>query len=196
MELQERIIHHFHQGLDLKARTIENFAPQIQQAGELIFQSLISEGKILSCGNGNSAALSQYFSSLLLNRYHHERPGLPAISLNENSAILSGITNDLGFNEVYSKQIQALGQQADILVLLSSSTRTNNLIQAIQSAHDREMKVIALTNRINQDVGTLMLTDDIEICIDSDNPAHINEVQLQILHALVDIIEYQLFGGM
>lgn len=196
MELQERIIHHFHEGLDLKARTVENFAPQIQQAGELIFQSLISEGKVLSCGNGGSSALSQYFNSLFLNRYNHERPGLPAISLNDNSAILSGITNDLSFNEVYSKQIQALGQQGDVLLLFSSSPRTNNLIQAIQSAHDRQMKVIALTNSINQDVRALMLNDDIEISVDSESPAHTNEVQLQIIHALVDIIEYQLFGGM
>lgn len=196
MELQERIIQHFHESLDLKARTVEAHAPMIEQAGTLIFESLINEGKVLSCGNGNSAALSQYFSSLLLNRYRHERPGLPAIALSANSAIMSGITSDIGFNDVYSKQVRALGHPQDVLLLLTSNERTNNLIQAIQSAHDREMKVIAITCALNQDISSLMLSDDIELSVDSDNPAHINEVQLQILHVLADLIEYQLFGGM
>ncbi len=196
MELQERIINHFHESLDLKARTVEAFAPQIEVAAQMIFESLVSEGKVMSCGNGSSAALSQYFSSLLLNRYNQERPGLPAIALSANSAIMSGITSDIGFNDVYSKQIRALGHKGDVLVLLSACERTNNLIQAIQSAHDRQVKVIALTGCMNQDIASLMLADDLEISIDSNNSAHINEVQLQILHVLADLIEYQLFGGM
>lgn len=196
MELQDRIIGHFHESLDLKARTVESHGPLIAQAAHMLFTSLISEGKILCCGNAGSAALAEYFSSLLLNRYSQERPGLPAMTLNGNCSTLSAIASDISFNDVYSKQIKALGHEGDILLLLSAGQRNNNLIQAIQSAHERQMRVIALTGGSNQDIASLMTSEDLEICIDSDIAPLVNEVHLLIIHTLCDLLEHQLFGGM
>lgn len=195
MALQERIIAHFHESLDLKARTLEDLAPHIEQAATLIFASIVNDGKVICCGNGGSAALGQYFSTMLLNRYQQERPGLPAISLSDNCATMSAIATDVSFNDVYSKQIRALGHAGDVLLLLSACQRNNNLVQAIQSAHDRQMTVIALTGASNQDISSLMTAEDLEISIDSEAPAHVNEIHLITLHLLGDLLEYQLFGG-
>jgi D-sedoheptulose 7-phosphate isomerase len=196
MELQDRIIQHFHESLDLKARTIEEHGPAIEQAGSQLFQCLISEGKILCCGNGGSAALAQHFSSLMLNRYHQERPGLPAMTLSADCSTLSAIASDASFSDVFSKQIRALGQPGDILLILSPKGRSNNLIQAIQAAHDRDMQVIALTGDHGGDMTALLLPEEVEICIPSPSTALVHEVHLLIIHALCDLVEHQLFGGM
>ena len=196
MELQDRIIHHFHESLDLKAHTIEECGALIEQVGEQLFHCLVSDGKILCCGNGGSAALAQYFSSLLLNRYHHERPGLPAMALNADSATMSAIASDASFNDIYSKQIRALGQPGDILLAMSPTGRSNNLIQAIQAAHDRDMQVIALTGGDGGDMTALLMPEEVEICINSPSTALVHEVHLLIIHTLCDLVEHQLFGGM
>ncbi len=198
MELQDRIIRHFHESLDLKAHTIEECGELIEHAGQLLFQCLVSEGKILCCGNGGSAALAQHFSSLLLNRYTQERPGLPAISLTADCATLSAIASDASFSDVYSKQIRALGQPGDLLLTLSPTGRSNNLIQAIQAAHDRDMQVIALTGGDcgeSGDFAALLTPEDVEICIHSPSTALVHEVHLLIIHTLCDLVEHQLFGG-
>jgi D-sedoheptulose 7-phosphate isomerase len=194
MELQQRIIEHFHHSLDLKAHVIESYTPQIAQAAEQLFHCLISEHKILCCGNGASAALAQHFSALMLNRYQHERPGLPALSLSADSAALSAIADDSHFSDVYSKQVRALGQPGDILLAFSSDGRSANLIQAIQAAHDRGMGVIALSGE-GGDIGALLSQEELEIRIPSTSTALVNEVHLLIIHALCDLIEHQLFGG-
>jgi D-sedoheptulose 7-phosphate isomerase len=196
MELQDRIIQHFHQSLDLKAHCIEEFGPTIEEAGLLMFQCLIAEGKVLCCGNGGSAALSQLFCALLLNRYRQERPGLPAMALNGDATTLSAIAEDSSFSDVYSKQIRALGQPGDILLALSPNGRAASLIQAIQAAHDREMTVIALTGNDGGGMTALLNPDDVEICIGSPSPPLVHEVHLLIIHTLCDLIEFQLFGGM
>ncbi len=196
MELQDRIIHHFHESLDLKARTIEEYGPLIELAGQQLFHCLVSEGKILCCGNGGSAALAQHFSSLLLNRYSQERPGLPAVALTADSATMSAIASDASFSDVYSKQIRALGQPGDILLALSPTGRANNMIQAIQAAHDRDMHVIALTGDEGGDMTALLTPEEVEICINSASTALVHEVHLLIIHTLCDLVEHQLFGGM
>ncbi|MFT5722554.1 MAG: D-sedoheptulose 7-phosphate isomerase [Motiliproteus sp.] len=197
MELQQRIIDHFHQSLDLKVHVIEQFAPQIAQAGEQLFHCLASEHKILTCGNGGSAALAQHFSALMLNRYQHERPGLPTIALGADSAILSAIAEDTHFNDVYSKQIRALGQPGDILLTLSPNDRPASLIQAIQAAHERGMTVIALSGGDGDggDIAAILTQEEIEIRIPSSRTALVHEVHLLIIHSLCDLIEHQLFGG-
>ncbi|WP_207062658.1 SIS domain-containing protein [Motiliproteus sp. SC1-56] len=195
MELQDRIIDHFHQSLDLKAHCIEEFGPTIEDAGLLLFRCLVSENKILCCGNGSSAALAQLFSSLMLNRYRQERPGLPAMALNGDSTTLSAIAEDGSFSEIYSKQIRALGQPGDVLLALSPTGRAASLVQAVQAAHDREMTVIALSGDDGGGMTALLNPEDIEICIDSPSPALVHEVHLLIIHALCDLIEFQLFGG-
>ncbi|WP_421865732.1 SIS domain-containing protein [Motiliproteus sp.] len=195
MDLQQRVINHFHQSLDLKAHVIETFTPQIAQAAEQLFHCLVAENKVLCCGNGGSAALAQHFSALMLNRYQHERPGLPTITLGAESATLSAIANDTHFTDVYSKQIRALGQPGDILLTFSSDGRSTSLIQAIQAAHDRGMGVIALTGGDSKDIGAILGNDELEIRIPSPSKALVHEVHLLITHALCDLIEHQLFGG-
>lgn len=197
MEMQQRIIDHFHQSLDLKVHVLESFASHIALAGEQLFHCLASEHKVLCCGNGGSAALAQHTSALLLNRYQHERPGLPAIALGADSATLSAIADDSHFSDVYSKQIRALGQPGDILLTLSPDGRSASLIQAIQAAHDRDMTVIALTGGDDDggDIAALLSSDEIDIHIPSTSTALVHEVHLMVIHSLCDLIEHQLFGG-
>lgn len=195
MELQDRLIEHFHNSLDLKAYIVEEQAAQIVHAAEQLFICLVSENKILTCGNGTSGALAQYASAMLLNRYQHERPSLPAMALGADSASLTAIAADSHFGDIYSKQIRALGQPGDALLVLSANGRSASLIQAVQAAHDREMHVIALTGH-QDDLTALLQPDDIEIQIPSEMTALVNESHLLIIHCLCDLIEYQLFGGM
>ncbi|MBV0933387.1 SIS domain-containing protein [Marinobacterium weihaiense] len=194
MELEDRIVSQFHNTMEMHALTIEQHTPLIAEAGELLLQCLVSEQKILCVGNGGSAALAQHFSSLLLNRFRHERPGLPAMTLND-AAAMSGISEDTGFADVYSKQIRALGQPGDILLLISTHGRANSLVQAIQAAHDREMMVIALSGGDGGNMAALLLPDEIEICVPEAEDALIHGAHLLVLHCLCDLIEYQLFGG-
>ena len=195
MELQDRLIEHFHHSLDLKAHVIEEHAPQIAHAAEQLFLCLINEHKILTCGNGPSGALAQYASAMLLNRYQHERPSLPALTLGADSASLTAIAADSHFGDIYSKPLRAIGQPGDTLLVLSANGRSASLIQAVQAAHDREMSVVALTG-YQDDLTALLQPDDIEIQIPSEAPALVNETHLLIIHCLCDLIEFQLFGGM
>jgi D-sedoheptulose 7-phosphate isomerase len=160
----------------------------------LLLQCLVSEHKILCIGNGGSSALAQHFASLLLNRFRHERPGLPALVLND-AATLSGIGEDVGFTEIYSRQIRALGQPGDILLVISTHGRANALVQAIQAAHDRDMVVVALSGHDGGNMTALLLPNEIEICIPGSDDALIHGAHLLVLHCLCDLIEYQLFGG-
>ncbi|GAA0702994.1 phosphoheptose isomerase [Marinobacterium maritimum] len=194
MELEDRIVSQFHNTMEINALTIEQHTPLIAEAGELLLQCLVSEQKILCVGNGGSAALAQHFASLLLNRFRHERPGLPAMALND-AAAMSGISEETGFADVYSKQIRALGQPGDILLLVSTHGRANSLVQAIQAAHDRDMMVIALSGGDGGNMAALLLPDEIEICIPGTEDALIHGAHLLVLHCLCDLIEYQLFGG-
>ncbi|KAA0873921.1 SIS domain-containing protein [Nitrincola tapanii] len=195
MELQDRIIHQFHHSMEINAQTIEQYTPMLAAAGELLLHCLVSEHKLLCVGNGASGALAQHFSSLLMNRFRHERPGLPAIALNADSASMSAIAEDSGFAEIYSKQIRALGMPGDILIAVSATGRSASLVQAIQAAHDREMVVIALTGGDGGNMTALLRPDEIEICIPSEDETLVHHAQLLALHCLCDLIDYQLFGA-
>lgn len=195
MELEDRIINHFHNSMEVNAVTIEQYTPLIAHASEQLLQTLISEGKILCCGNGGSASLNQHFVSLLLNRFRQERPGLPAIALNADGAVLSGICEESSFADVYAKQIRALGQPGDTLLILSTHGRSASLIQAIQAAHDREMQVIALTGAGGGDMKSLLGPEEIEICVPSEDSTLIHNAHLMLIHTLCDLIDHQLFGS-
>jgi D-sedoheptulose 7-phosphate isomerase len=195
MELEDRIVNLFHNSMDTHAHTIEQYTPMIAHASEVMLGTLASELKIICVGNGGSSALAQHFSALLLSRFRHERPGLPAITLGADGAALTGIASESSFSEIYSKQIRALGQPGDILLVISNQGRSNNLIQAIQAAHDRDMYVIALTGHESGDLSALLRPDEVEICVPSDDNAMIYSAHLLILHCLCDLIEYQLFGA-
>lgn len=195
MELENRIINHFHNSMEVNAVTIEQYTPLIAHASEQLIHSLMNECKILCCGNGGSAALCQHFTSLLLNRFRQERPGLPAIALASDSASFSGICEDNSFADVYAKQIRALGQPGDTLLILSTHGRSANLIQAIQAAHDREMQVIALTGSDGGDMTSLLGPEEVEICIPAEDSITIHNSHLMLLHMLCDLIDHQLFGS-
>ena len=150
---------------------------------------------MLSCGNGGSAGDAQHFSSELLNRFERERPSLPAIALTTDSSTITSIANDYSYNEIFSKQIRALGQPGDVLLAISTSGNSANIIQAIQAAHDREMIVVALTGRDGGDMASLLLPEDVEIRVPAKVTARIQEVHLLAIHCLCDLIDSQLFGS-
>ncbi|SEL00372.1 D-sedoheptulose 7-phosphate isomerase [Atopomonas hussainii] len=195
MDLQARIRQLFNDSIETKARAVDVLTPQIELASQLMVNALLGEGKILACGNGGSAGDSQHFSSELLNRFERERPSLPAIALTTDSSTITSIANDYSYNEVFSKQIRALGQPGDILLAISTSGNSGNVVQAIQAAHDRDMHVVALTGRDGGEMAALLLPDDVEIRVPSRVTARIQEVHLLAIHCLCDLIDRQLFGS-
>lgn len=146
MDMQHRIRQLFQASIETKQQALEVLPPYIEQASLVMVNALLNEGKILSCGNGGSTGDAQHFSSELLNRFERERPSLPAVALTTDSSTITSIANDYSYNEVFSKQIRALGQPGDVLLAISTSGNSANVIQAIQAAHDREMLVVALTS--------------------------------------------------
>ncbi|MBK8970549.1 MAG: phosphoheptose isomerase [Hahellaceae bacterium] len=194
MNPAERIEELFTSSIETKQLARDVLPKVIEAAGESIVASLLNEGKVLSCGNGGSAGDAQHFSSELLNRFERERPSLPAIALSTDTSTLTSIANDYSYNEVFSKQIRALGREGDILLAVSTSGNSANVIQAIQAAHDRKMKVVALTGRDGGNMASLLTAEDIEIRVPSKSTARIQEVHLLVIHCLCDYIDNALFG--
>ena len=194
MDPVQRVRDNFNESIQLKTGLIELLAPLIAGAAALMSARLLQERKILSCGNGGSAADAQHFSSEMLNRFEMERPGLPAIALTTDTSTLTSIANDYQFADIFSKQIRALGQPGDILLAISTSGTSHNIIHAIEAAHDRSMAIIALTGREGGEVAGLMRDDDIEIRVPGWSTARIQEVHLMIIHSLCDLVDHHLLG--
>lgn len=195
MELHDRISNHFLDSIEVKQRSAEELLAPIHNAGEAMVQSLLANRKILCCGNGGSAGDAQHFSAELLNRFEQERPGLPAIALTTDTSTITAIANDYSFNEIFSKQVSALGGVGDILLAISTSGNSGNIIEAIKAAHDREMTVVAMTGKDGGIMAGLLSAQDIEIRVPSQRTARIQEVHLLVIHCLCDFIDTQLFGG-
>src|SRR5690606_10466440 len=195
MDMQHRIRQLFTDSIETKPRAMDVLGPSIEQGSQLMVNALLSERKILSCGNGGSAGDAQHFSSELLNRFERERPSLPAIALTTDSSTITSIANDYSYEEVFSKQIRALGQPGDVLLAISTSGNSANVLQAIQAAHDREMHVVALTGRDGGAMTSLLLPEDVEIRVPARSTARIQEVHLLAIHCLCDLIDRQLFGS-
>lgn len=195
MDMQARIRQLYQASIETKQQAMDLLPPYIEHAGQMMVDSLLNGGKILSCGNGGSAGDAQHFSSELLNRFERERPSLPAMALTTDSSTLTSIANDYSYHEVFSKQIRALGQPGDVLLAISTSGNSANVIQAIQAAHDREMSVVALTGRDGGAMASLLLPEDVEIRVPSKVTARIQEVHLLVIHCLCDLIDNQLFGN-
>ena len=195
MDLEERISNHFRESIETKQKSMDELVIPIQHAGSCMVASLLKEGKILSCGNGGSAGDAQHFSAELLNRFEKERPGLPALALTTDSSTLTAIANDYDYNEIFSKQVRALGQANDVLLAISTSGNSGNVIEAINAAHDRDMAVVALTGKDGGKMAGLLHEKDIEIRVPSARTARIQEVHLVVIHCLCDFIDTQLFGG-
>lgn len=170
-------------------------AQPIANAAQAMVTCLLDDHKILACGNGGSAADAQHFAAELVNRFEIERPGLAGIALTTDSSILTSIGNDYDFNLIFSKQVRALGLAGDILLAISTSGNSTNVIEAIHAAHERGMRVIAMTGRDGGKMGMVLNENDFHLCVPAQNTARIQEVHLLTLHCLCDIIDHILLGG-
>ena len=195
MDIDLRIRNHFLDSIETKRNALEELIIPIKHAANCISDSLLNEGKVLSCGNGGSAGDAQHFSAELLNRFEIERPGLPAVALTTDSSTLTAIANDYEYDQIFSKQILALGTNRDVLLAISTSGNSSNIIKAVQAAHEREMQVLSLTGNKGGKLAKLLKGDDIEIRVPSDRTARIQEIHLLVIHCLCDIIDAILFGG-
>ncbi len=192
--LEQRIEKHFIDSADLKYQSALALSKPIAQATQAILASVTSGGKVLACGNGGSAADAQHFAAEFVGRYERERPELGAIALTTDSSIITAIANDYSFNEIFSKQVRALGSAGDVLLAISTSGNSANIIAAIEAAHTREMTVVALTGKGGGKIGTLLRETDVHICVPHDRTARIQEVHLLTLHCICDGVDAQLLG--
>ncbi len=194
MDPVTRVRDHFAESIAVKEISAEQLAESIAAAGLVMSDALLDDGKILSCGNGGSAADSQHFSSELLNRFERERPGLPAMALTTDSSTLTSISNDYAYEEIFAKQVRALGKSQDVLLAISTSGNSENVLRAITAAHERGMRVVALTGRDGGRMADIFAADDVEIRVPATRTARIQEVHLVVIHCLCDLIDTALLG--
>ncbi|MBC8058440.1 MAG: phosphoheptose isomerase [Rhizobiales bacterium] len=192
--LEQRIQQQFFDSADLKYAAAEVLAKPIADAVSALVGSITAGGKVLACGNGGSAADAQHFAAEFVGRFERERPGLAAIALTTDSSVLTAIGNDYDFNAIFSKQVQALGAPGDVLLAISTSGNSSNVVAAIEAARAKEMTVIALTGHKGGRIRELLLETDVLICVPHERTARIQEVHLLTLHCLCDAVDLQLLG--
>jgi D-sedoheptulose 7-phosphate isomerase len=189
--MEQRVRRHFEDSIATKQSAI-GLAPAIVAAAATMTRCLLEDGKILSCGNGGSAADAQHFSSELLNRFELERPGLPAVALTTDASTLTSIANDYAFVEIFAKQVRALGQPTDVLLAISTSGNSENVVRAIRAAHERGLRVVALTGRDGGAMAGVLTDGDIELRVPAERTCRVQEVHLLIIHCLCDLIDAEL----
>ncbi len=192
--LEQRIEQQFIDSADLKYQAAQVLNKPILAAIQAILSCVTSGGKVLACGNGGSAADAQHFAAEFVGRFERERPELAAIALTTDTSILTAIGNDYDFNQIFSKQVRALGQGTDVLLAISTSGNSANVLAAINAAHEREMTVIALTGKSGGKIAKALKETDVDICVPSERTARIQEVHLLVLHCICDGVDYQLLG--
>ncbi len=192
--LIERIQQHFQDSASTKLAALEVLAAPIAAAIDTVFSAFASGGKVLICGNGGSAADAQHLAAELIGRFEQERPALPAIALTTDSSVLTAIGNDYSFAQIFARQVSGLGQPGDILIAISTSGNSENVLAAIESAHEREMLVIALTGKGGGRIKDVLLDTDLHICAPSERTARIQEVHSLTVHCLCDGIDAMLLG--
>ena len=192
--LEQRIQQQFFESADLKYQAADLLARPISDAVHAVLGCLTAGGKVLACGNGGSASDAQHFAAEFVGRFERERPGLAAIALTTDTSILTAIGNDYDFTQVFSKQVQALGQPGDVLIAMSTSGNSANVLAAVQAAHEKEMTVVALTGRGGGKLKEMLAETDVHICVPHERTARIQEVHILALHCLCDAIDVQLLG--
>ena len=194
INIENRITRHFQDSIDTKQRVVAALTPHIATASHAMVNCLNNGGKILSCGNGGSAGDSQHFAAELVGRFERERAELAAIALTTDSSILTAVGNDYSFDEIFSKQVRALGKRGDILFAISTSGNSKNVVAAIDAAHLKGMNIVAMTGRNGGKITSLMQTGDVLLNVDSQVTTRIQEVHLLMLHCLCDAIDNLMFG--
>ena len=194
MKYEDRVSQLFNDSIATKQAALKVLVQPIVAGAKLMADSLKKDGKVMSCGNGGSAADSQHFSAELLNRFERERPGLAGIALTTDTSTLTSISNDYEYNEIFSKQVRALGRTGDVLLAISTSGNSPNVMRAIDAAHEKGIHVVALTGRDGGKMAPQLKTGDVEIRVPSKVTARVQEVHLLALHCLCDLIDQQLFG--
>lgn len=194
MDMTSHMTSHFDDAIDALKAGSRELAEPMAAAVDLLFGTLANNGKILSCGNGGSAADAQHFIAELVGRFERDRLPLAGIALNTDTSILTAVGNDYGFDAIFERQINALGQPGDVLVAISTSGNSTNIIGAIKAAHERDMSIIALTGKGGGQIGELLVDSDIHLCVPHDRTMRIQEVHIVLLHALCDGIDALLLG--
>ena len=194
MKFDDRVSQMFNDSIATKQAALKVLVPPIVAGAKLMADSLKKDGKVMSCGNGGSAADSQHFSAELLNRFERERPGLAGIALTTDTSTLTSISNDYEYNEIFTTQVRALGRAGDVLLAISTSGNSPNVMRAIDAAHEKGIHVVALTGRDGGKMAPQLKAGDVEIRVPAKVTARIQEVHLLALHCLCDLIDQQLFG--
>ena len=191
--LEQRVKKHFFDSIETKKKAAETMPEDIVRAINLIHHALTSEKKILACGNGGSAADAQHFAAELVGRFERERRELPAIALSTDSSILTAIANDYSYEVIFSKQVRALGQAGDVLLGISTSGNSANVIAAIEAAHLKGMSVIAFTGKDGGKIKNILKNSDVHLCVPAERTARIQETHLLLLHCLCDGVDHLMF---
>ena len=191
----QRILAHFHESAELKTQCAAALSQPIGAAIELMFGALSNGNKILACGNGGSAADCQHFAAELVGRFERERFPLPAMALTTDTSILTAVGNDYSYREIFSKQVQAFGQAGDILLAISTSGNSANVLAAVEAALEREMRIVLLTGKDGGEIARILTDADVNICVPHTRTARIQEVHLVTIHCICDGIDVALFGG-
>ena len=194
--LQERVAAHFAESIKAKQQAAEVLVEPTAQAAELLLACLMNDGRFLICGNGGSAADAQHFAAEMTGRFEKERMELAAIALTTDTSALTAIGNDYGFEHIFSKQVRALGRAGDVLVGISTSGNSANVIEAIKAAHQNGMHVIALTGRDGGKIAAMLQDSDILLNVPYPRTARIQENHILLIHAICDCIDTMLLEGM
>ncbi len=195
MSISQRIQSQFVDSIAAKQAAMATLAEPIEAAIRLMAESLRAGGKVMACGNGGSAADSQHFAAELLNRFEKERAPLAAIALTTDTSTLTSIANDYAYDQVFAKQVAALGRTGDVLLAISTSGNSPNVMTAMAVAHERGVRVVALTGKGGGRMRELLAADDVHLCVPAERTARIQEVHLTTIHCICDGIDVALFGG-
>jgi phosphoheptose isomerase len=195
MDMTTVIQQHFNESIQTKIDAADKLPPSIAKAAEVMIHALINGKKILTCGNGGSAGDAQHFSAELLGRFERERPELPAIALTTDTSTLTAIANDYSYDEIFSKQIRALANEGDVLLAISTSGNSKNVIKAIETAHQRHANVVVLSGKNGGKMPEILKDTDVEVRVPANRTARIQECHLLVIHCLCDLIDQGLFGA-
>lgn len=194
MDYYQIIAENFQNTIETIALSVDNLAEPIERGSQLMVQALLEDRKIVACGNGVDAAMAQLFTCSLLSRFEHERPALPALTLAGDGASITAIAHSSGVIDIFSRQLRALGQAGDVLLCINSSDGANDLLRALQAAHERNMTVVALTNTGDNELSTLLRAEDVELRVDALRRPRIVELHTMAIHCLCELIDHSLFG--